>query len=110
MNRPGNDFSPPHPFVTGRHADVERPITITFEQAARGVILPLQIERDGRLETADIKVPPGVSDGSRVRIRGRGHVTVGGEPGDLYLVLTIRPHANYRREGLDVLLDVPLSL
>ncbi len=90
--------------------DIEHPVTLTFEQAARGVTLPLQINRDGRLETIDVKIPPGVKDGSRVRIKGRGRQSDNGDGGDLYIVTTIRPHAYYRREGLDILVDLPISL
>jgi len=92
-----------------RGADVEHPVTLTFEQAARGVTLPLQINRDGKLETIDIKIPPGVKDGSKIRIRGRGQQT-GGEPGDLFIITQVLPHPYFRREGLDILLDLPLSL
>ena len=92
-----------------RGSDVEHPVTLTFEQAARGTTLPLQINRDGQLETIDVKIPPGVKDASRVRIRGKGQQS-NGEPGDLYIVTRVLPHAYYRREGLDILLDLPLSL
>ncbi len=92
-----------------RGADVEHPVTLTFEQAARGTTLPLQINRDGKLETIDIKIPPGVNDGSRVRIKGRGQYT-NGEPGDLYILTHVRPHEHFRREGLDIYVDLPVSL
>jgi curved DNA-binding protein len=94
---------------TTRGADVEHPVTLTFEQAARGVTLPLQINRDGRIETIDVKIPPGVKDGSRVRIKGRGQQAEGGG-GDLYIVTTVKPHSYFRRDGQDIYVDVPLSL
>jgi DnaJ-class molecular chaperone len=72
--------------------------------------LPLQINRDGKLETIDVKVPAGVKDGSRVRIRGRGQQVIGGEAGDLYIVTKVLPHPYFRREGLDIYVDVPISL
>jgi DnaJ-class molecular chaperone len=84
-------------------------VTLSFEQAARGTTLPLQINRDGQIETIDIKIPPGVKDGSRIRIRGRGQQT-GGVPGDLYIVAQVQPHPYFRREDLDVLVDVPISV
>jgi DnaJ-class molecular chaperone len=92
-----------------RGADVEHPIALTFEQAARGTTLPLQINRDGKIETIEVKVPAGVKDGSRVRIKGRGERT-GGEPGDLFIITTVQPHPYFRREGLDILLELRLSM
>jgi DnaJ-class molecular chaperone len=93
-----------------RGADVDHPVTLTFEQAARGTHLPLQINRDGKLETIDVRIPAGVKDGSRVRVRGRGQQSSLGEPGDLFIVTRISPHAYFRREGLDIYLDLPISL
>jgi DnaJ-class molecular chaperone len=93
-----------------RGQDVEHGVTLTFEQAARGTTLPLQITRGpGQSETIEVKIPPGVKDGSRIRIKGRGEQT-GGEPGDLFIVAHVLPHPYFRREGLDIYLDVPLSL
>lgn len=95
--------SPPPP------TDVEYPVTIAFEHAARGTTLPLQINRDGRVETIEVKIPAGVKDGSRVRIRGRGQ-EVNGRHGDLYIITKIQPHQYFRREDMDVYIDVPISM
>jgi len=92
-----------------RGADIEHGVTLTFAQAARGMTLPLQINRDGRLETIDVKIPPGVKDGSRIRIRGRGQQSAG-ESGDLYIITHVLAHPYFRREDLDIYLDVPISL
>jgi curved DNA-binding protein len=92
-----------------RGADIEHPVKLTFEQAARGTSLPLQIESDGKVETIEIKIPAGVKDGSRIRIKGRGQKGAG-EPGDLYILTAVQPHAFYRRDGLDVYMDLPLSM
>ena len=92
-----------------RGADVEYPVTLTFAQAARGTSLPLQMNRGGKTETIEVKIPAGVKDGSRVRLKGRGEQT-GGEPGDLFIVTRVHEHPYFRREGLDVLVEVPLSL
>lgn len=92
-----------------RGEDIEYPVTLTFEQAARGNTLPLQINRQGKLETIDIKIPAGVKDDSRVRIKGRGQQSEG-EPGDLFIVTKVLPHPYFRREGNDIFLDLPLSL
>lgn len=93
-----------------RGSDVEHPVTLTFAQAARGTTLPLQINRDGKIETIDIKIPAGVKDGSRVRIKGKGQESMGGEAGDLFIVTRVHDHPYFRREDLDILLDVPISL
>jgi DnaJ-class molecular chaperone len=93
-----------------RGADVDHPVTLAFEQAARGTTLPLQINRDGRLETIDIKIPAGVRDGSRVRIKGKGQGSPSGQAGDLFIITHVRPHPYFKREDLDVLLELPISL
>lgn len=90
-------------------ADVEHAITITFEQAARGTTLPIQINRDGRLETIDVKIPPGVKEGSRVRLKGKG-AQVNGAAGDLYIVTHVAPHPYFKRDDMDVHLELPISL
>ncbi|HEY7116842.1 MAG TPA: J domain-containing protein [Tepidisphaeraceae bacterium] len=92
-----------------RGEDIEYPVTLTFAQAARGMTLPLQISRDGKLETIDVKIPAGVKEGSRVRIKGKGQHT-NGEPGDLFIVTRVLPHAYFHREGLDIHLDLPISM
>lgn len=57
-----------------------------------------------------VKVPAGVDDGSRIRIAGNGEAGIrNGPPGDLYVYLTVKPHAIFRRDGLDTFVDVPVS-
>jgi molecular chaperone DnaJ len=57
-----------------------------------------------------VKVPAGVDDGSRIRIAGNGEAGIrNGPPGDLYVYLTIKPHATFKRDGLDTFVDVPVS-
>src|SRR5687768_4763503 len=85
--RPRSRPAPP-----SRGADVNHPVTLSFEQAARGTTLPLQINRDGRLETIDVKIPAGVRDGSRMRIKGKGQQAASGEAGDLFIITHVRPH------------------
>ncbi|MFY9779304.1 MAG: molecular chaperone DnaJ [Candidatus Baltobacteraceae bacterium] len=67
----------------------------------------------GRVErsrTLTVRIPAGVDDGSRIRIAGSGEAgTRGGPPGDLYVYLNIAPHARFRRDGLDLFVDVPIA-
>lgn len=90
---------------------VEYPVTIDFRDAATGTTLPIRLQRGHRAETIDVKVPAGVKDGQRVRIKGRG-VQRGSAVGDLILIVTVREHPFFRREGasLDILLDLPVSV
>ena len=61
--------------------------------------------------TLTIKIPPGVGDGSRIRLAGQGAAGErGGPAGDLILQVQVQPHRIFRREGRDVLLEVPLTL
>jgi DnaJ-class molecular chaperone len=95
--------------VMTKGADIEHPVTLSFEQAARGTTLPLQIDTGGKIETIEIKIPAGVNDGGKIRVRGRGQPGMG-EPGDLYIKTSILPHRYFRREGLDIYIDLPISM
>jgi molecular chaperone DnaJ len=58
-----------------------------------------------------IRVPAGIEDGGRIRLRGKGEAGVaGGPPGDLLLTVRIKPHRFFRREGLDVHVTVPVTV
>lgn len=92
-----------------RGADIEHPVSLTFAQAARGTALQLQLSRGRESETIEVKIPPGVKEGSRIRIKGRGE-RQGAEPGDLYINVHVQPHPYFRREDLDIYLDVPISV
>ena len=59
--------------------------------------------------TYQVTIPKGVREGQRLRLAGKGGAgRHGGAPGDLYIVLTIKPHLQYRVKGRDLYLDVPL--
>jgi DnaJ-class molecular chaperone len=76
-------------------------VTVPFETAALGGKVSLAI--DGH--ELDVTVPAGIEEGQTMRLRGQAP---GG--GDLLLKVLIRPHPYFRREGNDILLEVPLSL
>lgn len=57
-----------------------------------------------------VKIPPGVEDGTKIRVQGEGEEGEwGGPPGDLYLYIHVKPHELFRREGDDVIYRLPLS-
>jgi molecular chaperone DnaJ len=56
-----------------------------------------------------VRIPAGIADGQRLRIHGEGeHGSAGGPPGDLYVVLHVKPHEIFQREGDDLYIDVPV--
>jgi DnaJ-class molecular chaperone len=58
-----------------------------------------------------VRIPAGVEDGARLRIPGQGSAGAhGGPPGDLYLGVHVEPHPLLRREGRDLVVDVPIGL
>jgi len=92
-----------------RGSDIEYPVTIAFEDAARGRTLPIEIRRGHRTESIDVRIPPGVNTASRIRLKNLGEQGQAG-PGDLFIITNVSPHPYFRREGLDVLVDLPISL
>lgn len=61
--------------------------------------------------TLDVRVPPGVSEGQTIRLKGQGGPGVRGGPrGDLHIKLSVGEHARFRREGRDLHLDVPVTV
>jgi len=61
--------------------------------------------------TLEVSVPPGVDDGTRIRLAGEGEAGIrGAPPGDLYIFVGIRPHAIFKRDGADIHCQVPVSV
>ena len=95
--------------------DMEYEITLDFLQAINGAATTIRVQRGGdraglgRMETLEVKIPPGVRDGQRIRLRGKGQIAPGGN-GDLYIVTRIRQHPYFRREGNDIYIDLPISI
>jgi curved DNA-binding protein len=93
-----------------RGQDVEGEVTIDFASAVRGATV--QLSRPGHSEPVTVRIPAGAEEGSRVRITGQGMPAPSpdGTAGDLMLVIHVRAHAHFRREGDDLHLDLPLTL
>ncbi len=83
--------------------DVEQELELTLEDAFQGVTRRLAIKHDGHTRTVDVRIPAGVSDGSRVRVSGEGEQGGGGgAAGDLYLRIRLQPHPIFTRKGPDL--------
>ncbi|MGH9713812.1 MAG: molecular chaperone DnaJ [Candidatus Acidiferrales bacterium] len=64
-----------------------------------------------RVETLDVRIPPGAQTGSRVRVAGRGNAGMhGGPPGDLYIIMKVEPHPFFERRGDDLYTTVPVTV
>lgn len=93
-------------FVTNGR-DLEENVEITLEEAFHGAVRLLQV--GGR--RLEVKIPPGVTTGSRVRVAGEGDRGAnGGVPGDIYLVIHVREEPNVERQGNDLRLRVAVDL
>ncbi len=92
--------------------DINHDVTLHFQQAARGTKLSLQLTGLGgrRPETLEVTIPPGVHEGSKVRLKGRGQPSPYGGRGDLNIITHIEKHPYFTRDGDDVILDLPISL
>ena len=66
--------------------------------------------RVSQKRTLSVNIPPGIEDGTRIRLAGEGEAGVrGGPSGDLYIFLSIKPHAFFQRDGADIFCRVPVS-
>jgi curved DNA-binding protein len=120
LGRFGRRATRPEPgsWFTREHVE-QADITISLEEAYRGVSksLVLQTMQYGPNGTArsvskryDVKIPPGVTEGSRIRLAGQGNIPPGGGPrGDLFLRVHIAPHPVFKLDKYDLLVDVPIT-
>ncbi|WP_296198188.1 DnaJ C-terminal domain-containing protein [uncultured Microbacterium sp.] len=90
-----------------RGADVTARTTVDFITATKGDTISLQGE-DGK--PFKVKIPAGVADGQKIRLRGRGRPSPdGGESGDIVVQVTVRPHPVFTRDGLNLRVTVPVT-
>lgn len=91
-----------------RGQDAQYSLTISFLDAANGTTRRITLP-DGR--TLDVRLPHGVRDGHVLRLKGQGHPGMGnGPPGDALVEVTIAPHPYFRREGDDIVVELPVTV
>lgn len=84
-------------------------ITVPFRQAVLGGERRVDLDRDGQTEHLQVRIPPGVEPGQKLRITGKGGASrAGGPPGDLMLEISITNDHRFRREGHDLYTTVKL--
>ncbi|MCE9528840.1 MAG: J domain-containing protein, partial [Planctomycetales bacterium] len=91
--------------------DVQAELEVPFEIAAEGGTQDIRLDRGGQLEHLSVKIPPGVDNGSVIRLGGQGEPGHrGGTPGDLLVTVRVAAHPYFRREGANLLVDLPLTI
>ena len=89
--------------------DLQTESTISFKEAAFGTTLELRLSTDGGpSQTISARVPAGVNDGAKIRVKGKGSKGEAG-PGDLFILLHVKPHAVFSRKGENIALTVPVT-
>ena len=101
--RRGRQYSP-----TEKGQDLKLALRLTFLEAANGVSRRIQLP-DGR--SLDVNIPSGAEEGRTLRLKGQGQPgSVGGPAGDVLIEIQVDPHHNFDRQGLDVYLELPVTL
>jgi curved DNA-binding protein len=94
--------------VPGR--DYETTVALSLEDAHRGTTVNLDVGEGQGARTLEVTIPPGVSDGQKLRLKGKGGKgRNGGEDGDIYLHLALAPHPVFRADKHDLYFDLALA-
>lgn len=89
--------------------DIEETLEITLEEAFHGTTRLLQMQTAQGTKRIKVKIPKGVTEGTKIRLAGQGGMGMfGGQPGDLYLIIKIQPHHLFEVNGSNLLMEVPV--
>lgn len=81
---------------------------VDFLDAANGAMRRITLPNGNVL---DVSIPAGIQDGATLRLKGKGGPGLGGgPPGDALVEVRVRPHPVFRREGNDIVMDLPISI
>lgn len=88
-------------------ANLQTSIAITFEEAAFGTKKRIKLNE----KTISVTIPEGIDSGSKISLKGQGQPGANGGPnGDLIVLINILPHSRFTRKGLDIYIDVPVTV
>lgn len=109
---PGGGAANAGPQQPSKGQDVEQEITVPFNTAVLGGEHQLSLQRrGGKVDTITIKIPAGIEDGKKIRLRGQGETGGrGGQRGDLLIKVRVAKHPIYSREGVHLKITVPITL
>jgi molecular chaperone DnaJ len=89
--------------------DLQTESTITFKEAVFGTTLELKLSTDGgKPQTITARVPAGVNDGAKIRVKGKGAPGEAG-PGDLFILLHVKAHPIFSRKAENIVLTIPVT-
>ena len=89
--------------------DLQTEATITFRESIVGTHLDLRLATDrGAAQNITARVPAGVNDGAKIRVKGKGAAGEAG-PGDLFIMLHVKPHPIFARKGENLTLTLPVT-
>jgi DnaJ-class molecular chaperone len=90
-----------------RGQDAQYRLDVAFLDAVNGTKTRITLPDGG---TLDVTIPPGVTDGQVLRLKGKGAPGLGeGQPGDALIEIGVRPHPVFKREGDDIVVEVPIT-
>ena len=90
-------------------SDLQTEANISFKESVFGTTLDLKLNVDGTgSQTISARVPAGVNDGAKIRVKGKGAPGEAG-PGDLFIELHVKPHSIFSRKGENLLLTLPVT-
>lgn len=89
-------------------SDVEFEMSLPFADAIHGTTMELRLPH--LRESTRVRIPPGIEDGGRIRIPGKGQPSPGGHPGDAYVNVRVEPHPLFTRDGSDLEVSVPVGI
>jgi curved DNA-binding protein len=93
-----------------RGRDIEASVEIDLLTAYQGGKRRITLSRDGQRQSLEVSIPAGVTPGRKIRLAGQGEPGIGGGPaGDLLLDVRIAPHPDFRLDGRNVLVDLPVA-
>ncbi len=91
--------------------DLSAELTIPFSTAVLGGEASISVQRSGKYESIQVKIPAGVDTGKKIRLRGQGEESRrGGKPGDLLVTLTVAPHPCFRRSANNLEVRLPITM
>jgi DnaJ-class molecular chaperone len=95
-----------------RGADLKHELTVPFATSVLGGEAALTLRRaSGEVETIRVKIPAGIEDGKKIRLRGQGEPGIGEAPaGDILLTVHVSSHPHFRRSGNRLDVRVPVTL